>query len=77
VFGGAFLLVGLVKLLASATAPTLPEWACWLIGGGGLLVLGAGLAYAGSRMLTQIDLTPHRTLHNIQETWSWIVNRRT
>jgi len=76
VFGGAFLLVGLVKLLGWAV-PTLPEFACWLIGGGVLFALGVGLAYAGSRMLTGIDLVPHRTLHNIQETWSWIVNRRT
>lgn len=75
VFGGAFLLVGLVKLLQWGTE--LPEFACWLIGGGVFLVLGFGLAYAGSRMLTRIDLVPHRTLHNIQETWSWIVNRRT
>lgn len=77
VFGAAFLPIGLVKLFAWLAAPHLPEWACWLIGGGAFLLLGGILAYAGVRMVTRIDLVPHRTLHNLQETWSWIVKRRT
>jgi len=76
VAGGAFLLVAAIKLL-QWLAPALPEWACWLIGGGVFLALGAGLLYAGYRLFSRVDLVPHRTLNNIQETWSWIVNRRT
>jgi len=73
--GGAFLLIAVVKLIGELF-PTLPQSATWLIGGGAFLVLGAGLLYAGYRMATRADLIPHRTLHNIQETWQWIVNRR-
>lgn len=75
VFGGAFVLVSLVKLLG-ALAPALPEWSCWLIGGGVFLALGAALLYAGIRAVSRIDMIPHRTLTNIQETWQWILNRR-
>jgi len=73
--GGVFLLVAAVKLIGYFF-PDLPEWSHWLIGGGAFLVLGAVLAYVGYRMITRADLIPHRTLHNIQETWQWIVNRR-
>ena len=81
--GVAFLVVGLlfvaisvVYVLQRATAPNLPEWACWLIVGGGLLLIGGVLAFVGGKYLFGVSLFPNRTIKSLSETWSWLLKRQ-
>ncbi|MCU0705477.1 MAG: phage holin family protein [Fimbriiglobus sp.] len=74
VIGLLFLLTGLVRLTIEL-APTLPEWAAWLLWGGGLMVVGGLAAWKATRTLSKLDFLPRRTLRSLLESWSWLVNR--
>jgi hypothetical protein len=73
--GGLFLLVGLVALL-NWLAPALPQWACWAIVGGVLLVGGLIAVYAGKRIFDSFNPLPDKTAHALEENISWLTNRR-
>lgn len=73
--GLLFVFVGLVRLTAWAF-PSLPEWAAWLIWGGGLAVGCAVLTAVAGRSLSKLNLYPRRTLRSLLESWSWLVNRK-
>jgi len=73
--GGLFLLVGVVALL-QWLAPGLPQWACWAIVGGVLVVGGLVAVYAGKRVFDSFNPLPDKTAHALQENLSWIANRQ-
>lgn len=80
VTGTVFMVLGLLFSSIAAVhglqaASGLPEWACWLIVGGSLLVLGVGLAVVGGKYLFSVSLVPNRTIKSLSETWSWLVKR--
>lgn len=63
-------LQGLLVAAGFALALVLPGWAAALVVAGTLLVLGAGLGYAGSRKLaTPVSLDT--TKHNVEEDVAW------
>lgn len=72
--GVLFALIGGVYALHE-NVPSLPLWACWLIVGGGGLLVGGVLAGVGGFQLSRVNLIPTRTLKSFAETWSWIVKR--
>jgi len=71
--GGLFLVIGLVYLL-QWLAPSIPEWGCWMIVGGVLVVGGLVAVYAGQRMFASFNPLPDKTLNALQENVSWITN---
>lgn len=81
VAGGVLLTIGVLFALISgvyalnANVPGLPLWACWLIVGGGMLVVGGVLAAVGVNRLSRVNLVPTRTLKSLSESWSWLVKR--
>ena len=75
VLGGLFFLIGLVRLTAWLW-PTLPEWAAWLIWGGGVLLAAGVSLLVGARTVSQLSLIPHRTLRSLRESWSCLTKRQ-
>lgn len=69
------LFTGISGVYGLQDATNLPLWACWLIVGGSLLVLGGIAAGVGGFSLTKINFIPTRTLKSLSETWSWLVKR--
>ena len=72
--GVLFALISGVYAL-NANVPALPLWACWLIVGGGMLVIGGVLSAVGVNRLSRVNLVPTRTLKSLSESWSWLVKR--
>jgi len=70
-----FLLVS-IPLLVHWLFPQLPEFACWAITGGVLLVLGFVAFYLGKRVFDSFNPLPDKSLHAMQENLSWIANPR-
>jgi len=78
--GGVMVVLGILFAAISGVyglhdATNLPLWACWLIVGGSLLVLGGIAAVTGGFGLTKINFIPTRTINSLSETWSWLVKR--
>ena len=73
ILGTLFTAISGVYGLQDAT--NLPLWACWLIVGGSLLLLGGIAAASGGFGLTKINFVPTRTIQSLTETWSWLVKR--
>jgi hypothetical protein len=66
--GGALLCFAVVYLLAWA-APTLPLWACYLIIGGTLAVVGAGLTLGALYQLRSV--TTKQSVQSLEENLEW------
>lgn len=81
VAGVVMLTIGVLFALISGVyalnenVPSLPLWACWLIVGGGMLVVGVVLSVLGVNRLSRVNLVPTRTLKSLSESWSWLVKR--
>jgi hypothetical protein len=79
--GGVLLAAGLLFALVAvvfglnSAYPTLPMWACWLIVGIAMLVVGGVFAALGLRYVVSVNLVPHRTFKSLSETLSWLVKR--
>jgi uncharacterized membrane protein YqjE len=70
-----FLLVSL-PLFVHWLFPQLPEFACWAITGGVLLVAGLVAFYLGKRVFDSFNPLPDKSMHAMQENLSWIANPR-
>jgi uncharacterized membrane protein YqjE len=70
-----FLLVSL-PLLVQWLFPQLPEFACWALTGGVLLVAGLVAFYLGKRVFDSFNPLPDKSLNAMQENLSWIANPR-
>jgi len=70
-----FLLVS-IPLLVHWLFPQLPEFACWAITGGILLVAGFVAFYLGKRVFDSFNPLPDKSLQAMQENLSWIANPR-
>jgi uncharacterized membrane protein YqjE len=70
-----FLLVSL-PLFVHWLFPQLPEFACWAITGGVLLVAGLVAFYLGKRVFDSFNSLPDKSLNAMQENLSWIANPR-
>jgi hypothetical protein len=68
--GVLFLVVGLVYLL-QYLAPSLPEFACWLIVGGALVAGGLLAALAGKKIFEKYNPLPDKTLNALTENLTW------
>jgi len=78
--GGVMVILGILFAAISGVyglqdATHLPLWACWLIIGVSLLVLGGIATVSGGFGLTKINFIPTRTIQSLSETWSWLVKR--
>lgn len=72
--GTVFALAGGVLALHESV-PTLGLWACWLIVGGALVLVGGVATVVGFRHLAGLSFTPTRTMKSLSESWSWLVKR--
>lgn len=70
--GAVFLCLMVVFLLNLAG---LPMWACCLIVGGTLAIVGGVMLYAGAYQLSKISLIPPQTAETIQENVQWLQNQ--
>ena len=69
------LFAGISGVYGIQDATELPLWVCWLIVGGGMLLIGGGLAVACGMKLISVNMIPTRTLKSLSETWTWLVKR--
>jgi len=73
--GGVFLAVGVVFLL-NWLVPELALWACWMIVGGTILVIGVIAFFVGRTYLKTVTPLPDQTINAFQENLSWIANHQ-
>jgi len=71
--GGVILCFALAYLLKNFTE--LPDWACFAIVGGGLVVLGALLLVIGRAKAGQVQVIPPQTVETMKENVQWIQNQ--
>lgn len=67
--------IGVVYLL-QWLAPDLPLWACWMLVGGPVTVIGVIASSLGWRRLQAMTPIPEQSLKSLQENLSWIANHR-
>lgn len=72
VLGLGLLCVGLA--LALFTYTTLPQWACFAVVGGAMLVAGVCFIAAANRSKKKVDLIPQRTVEAVKEDIGWITS---
>jgi hypothetical protein len=70
--GAVFLCLMVVYLLNLAG---LPMWACYLIVGGVLAIVGGVMLAAGAQQLSKISLVPPQTAETLQENVQWLQNQ--
>src|SRR5262249_15711620 len=68
--GGFFLCMTVVCVLQEVAL--LPWWASFLIAGGVLAILGAGLFYTGRHKAAQVNVIPPQTAETLKENVQWI-----
>ena len=69
-----FFLMG-VPLLVHYLVPSLELWACWMIVGAALLVLGGVALVVGRSLMAKFNPVPHKTLNALSENAQWLTNR--
>ena len=79
VIGGILAILGLGLLciglaLALFTYTTLPQWACFGVVGGAMLLAGVCYIAAVSRSKKKVDLIPQRTVEAVKEDIGWITS---
>lgn len=72
VLGLGLLCVGLA--LALFTYTTLPQWACFAVVGGAMLVASVCFIAAANRSKNKVDLIPQRTVEAVKEDIGWITS---
>ncbi len=70
-FGGAYLVQGLVRALATL----IPHWLASLLSGGALTAAGIALVRHGTNQIKQTEIVPRKTLGSLKEDKAWLLNQ--
>lgn len=73
-FLGGFLLCLTAVHLLKWAAPDLPEWGCYAIVSGLVLLLSAVLLFAGKKIFASFNPLPGQALQGIKENLQWKTN---
>jgi hypothetical protein len=71
VYGAAYLLQAVVRLLATR----MPPWLASLLSGGALTLGGLFLAGRGGRQLRKLDIIPEKTINSLREDKEWLLRQ--
>jgi uncharacterized membrane protein YoaK (UPF0700 family) len=73
-FAGVLMMALMLTYLLQWAVPQLELWACFGIVGFALLVVSAGLAYAGKLKLESFRNASNEAMHALKENVQWITN---